>query len=75
MKAHSFFLLFLGGVWYNRDNYGDERLVPMAVKKKPPVLHKNKQNEAVNKKALVWTGVGIGAIIVLMTILLIVNQA
>jgi hypothetical protein len=47
----------------------------MTVKKKPPVLHKNKQNEAVNKKALIWTGVGIGAIIVLMTILLIVNQA
>jgi hypothetical protein len=46
----------------------------MAVKKKPPVLQRNKQNDTVNKKALIWVGAGIAAIIILMTILLIVNQ-
>jgi hypothetical protein len=46
----------------------------MSVKKKPPVLQRNKQNEAINKKALIWVGAGIAAIIILMSILLIVNQ-
>lgn len=45
----------------------------MAVKKKPPVLQRSKQNETVNKKAILWISIGVGAIVVLMTVLLIVN--
>lgn len=41
------------------------------VKKRP--VPKRKQQEEVNRKALIWTGSIIAAIIVIMSILLIVN--
>lgn len=45
----------------------------MSVKKKPGYLSKNKKDE-VNKKAIIWVGSILIAIIVLMTVLLIVNS-
>lgn len=44
----------------------------MSMKKKASYLGKNKKNE-VNKKALIWIGSILGAIVILMTVLLIVN--
>ena len=42
------------------------------LKRKP--IHRNKVNEQVNKKALIWIGVGMVAIIIAMAILLFFNS-
>lgn len=48
-----------------------ERLMNMSsAKKRPPVNPRAKQKEEVNKKALIWIGVAVGAIIVVMATLL-----
>jgi hypothetical protein len=48
-----------------------ERLINMSTaKKRPPVTPRPKQKEQVNKKALIWIGAAIGAIIVVMATLL-----
>lgn len=41
-------------------------------KRKPPAL-RQKKAEQINKKALIWAGSVIGALIVAMVVLLIVN--
>ncbi|MFD0714055.1 hypothetical protein [Paenibacillus sp. GCM10027626] len=42
-------------------------------KRKPPVL-KSKEKEEVNKKALVWIGASLVAIIALVTMLLLLDK-
>jgi hypothetical protein len=44
------------------------------MKKQAPVLHRKQKDSGVNKKALIWTGSIVAAIIVLMAVLLIVNS-
>jgi hypothetical protein len=44
----------------------------MSKKKVKPLLHKN--NQEINKKAIVWTGSIVTGIIIVMAVLLIVNQ-
>jgi hypothetical protein len=39
-------------------------------KKKPPVMPRAKQNNQVNKKALIWIGVAFGVIVAVMATLL-----
>ncbi|WP_164821764.1 hypothetical protein [Paenibacillus koleovorans] len=45
----------------------------MSTSKRKPNYLQRRQKEEVNKKALIWVGSIIGAIIVLMTVLLIWN--
>jgi hypothetical protein len=49
-----------------------ERKIAMA-QRKPTYLQKRNKNE-VNKKAIIWTGSILLAIVVLMTVLLILNK-
>jgi hypothetical protein len=42
-------------------------------KKKPPVSPRSKQNEQINKKALIWIGVAFAVIVVVMAVLLALN--
>lgn len=43
------------------------------MKKQAPVLHRKQKDNGVNKKAIIWTTSIVGAIIVVMAVLLIVN--
>lgn len=46
----------------------------MSIKKQAPVLARTKKkNNEVNKKALIWTASIVGAIVVLVSVLIIVN--
>lgn len=43
------------------------------MKKQTPVLQRRSKDNGVNKKAIIWTGSIVAAVIVVMAVLLIVN--
>lgn len=44
-----------------------------STKKKPPINRANKQQEQVNKKALIWIGVAFGVIVIAVAVMLALN--
>lgn len=44
-----------------------------SMKKQAPVMHRKQKENEVNKKAIIWVGVILAAVLILMTVLLIVN--
>ena len=44
------------------------------MRKQKPSYLKRKRNDQMNKKALIWTGSILAAIVILMTVLLIIEQ-
>lgn len=43
------------------------------MKRQAPILQRKQKDSGVNKKAIIWTAAVLGAVVVLMAVLLIVN--